>query len=118
MSLNGWGMDAPGLHAAGGQIGDLEDEALAAGKAALAAVSDGEGAAHHALVVAALGRYHHTLATPAHRLAANVKAAGSNVQATACTGAGADADANHNLTRVGAQTCSAGTVISRPVNAR
>ncbi len=115
--MSGWGMNASPLYASGGQISGLGGEADAAGRGLLTAISEAEGAVHHATLVAALSRYHGAVSGPANRLGDNVRGLGSQVQTTATTGAGADADSTTMLTQVGTDTLSTGQLLARPVNA-
>ena len=114
--MSGWGMNATPLYSSGGQIGGLGTDADAAGRGLLTAISDAEDTVHHATVVAALGRYHTTVSTPANQLGEDVRALGSQVQTTATTGAGADVDAHHGLTGAATSVFDSGPLLSRPVN--
>lgn len=116
MSGGGWGMNPSPLFASGGQISGLGGDADAAGRGLLTAISEAEGTVHHAVVTAALGRYHSTVSKPANQLGEDVRALGSQVQTTATTGAQADADATTDLTPAATSTSESGSSLTRPVN--
>ncbi len=114
--MSGWGMNASPLYSSGGRITGLGGDADAAGRGLLNAIADAEGAVHHPTVASALSRFHGTVSQPAHQLGHDVRALGSQVQTTATTGAGADADAFGGLVGAANSTLGSTSTLSRPVN--
>jgi hypothetical protein len=71
------------VYSAGRSISALSGDAGAAARSFLSALSEAEGAVVHSTVAAALGRYHSTWSTPAHRLAHDVDAIGQDTAGSA-----------------------------------
>jgi len=112
-----WAMNPEALHGAGGSVSSISTDAQSAGSGFVGSIGDASGAVHHPVMRTALQGYAETWARPAHQLAHNVDAAGSQIQGTAVDGVQGDEGAAGDLNPAASQASEQAPAVRRPINA-